>query len=529
MVVEVQAPKGGIFHPKLWLLRYTAEDRPPLYRLLNLSRNLTFDRSWDVMLNLEGEAVDRQVGFSRNRPLSHFLQALPGLALHPVSQPVADRIAQLQDEVRRVDFQNPPEFDGALAFHPFGIPGYRSFRFDQPFYRMLVVSPFLTNKFLADLTSQGRGHTLISRLESLDELLEDTRQRFEQVYLLDEMAEHDPQEASPTAEPAAETESTLVASAASELSGLHAKLFIWEYGWEAGWLIGSANATGAAFHTNVEFMIELHGKKSQVGIETVLGEANNRNALRNLLQEYTPSERKAPADRNQKRAEELAHKVSAWLANSGLSLSVQQEGEQYDLTLQQSAPQSAPDGEYTLACWPVSLPEIHRQAFSIDQAGAVVCFKSVSLASLTTFMAFELSVLVGKTQHIARFVLNLPINGLPPERDSAVLCAVLSDRAQFLRYLRLLLMEDATLAASGGWSLGSQVHGRSEAGWSEPEMPLLEELIRALSRSNDPNGKIARINDLIQRLRRTPEGQEIIPPEFDALWQMIQQAQQELQ
>ena len=30
MVVEVQAPNGGLFHPKIWLLRYTCEDANPI-------------------------------------------------------------------------------------------------------------------------------------------------------------------------------------------------------------------------------------------------------------------------------------------------------------------------------------------------------------------------------------------------------------------------------------------------------------------------------------------------------------------
>jgi hypothetical protein len=75
MVVEVQAPKGGVFHPKLWLLRYTAENQPAFYRLLNLSRNLTFDRSWDIILCLEGEVVKRRKRSNYNQSLSDFLAA----------------------------------------------------------------------------------------------------------------------------------------------------------------------------------------------------------------------------------------------------------------------------------------------------------------------------------------------------------------------------------------------------------------------------------------------------------------------
>lgn len=44
-VHPVRAPGGGVFHPKVWVARFTAEGAPPLLRIAVLSRNLTFDRS----------------------------------------------------------------------------------------------------------------------------------------------------------------------------------------------------------------------------------------------------------------------------------------------------------------------------------------------------------------------------------------------------------------------------------------------------------------------------------------------------
>ncbi|HEX5164136.1 MAG TPA: hypothetical protein VFV93_01970, partial [Thermomicrobiales bacterium] len=47
----------AIFHPKVWYIRYRGEgDGTTVYRLLCLSRNLTFDRSWDTILRLDGTA-----------------------------------------------------------------------------------------------------------------------------------------------------------------------------------------------------------------------------------------------------------------------------------------------------------------------------------------------------------------------------------------------------------------------------------------------------------------------------------------
>jgi len=65
---------------------------------------------------MEGERTDRKVGFSRNRPLSDFLQALPQMAIHPINQAITDRVNILQDEIRRVEFQPPADFDTISYF-----------------------------------------------------------------------------------------------------------------------------------------------------------------------------------------------------------------------------------------------------------------------------------------------------------------------------------------------------------------------------------------------------------------------------
>jgi len=89
-------------------------------------------------------------------------------------------------------------------------------------------------------------------------------------------------------------------------------------------------------------------------------------------------------------------------------------------------------------------------------------------------------------------------------------------------------MEDKDRVSSDGWALSFSEHANQKLHWEDLDMPLLEDLIRALSRSNQSGGKIERINDLVQRLKRTQEGQDIIPPEFDSLWQIIMQASREL-
>ncbi len=101
----------AVFHPKVWLLRYApiAKNYAIRYRLLVLSRNLTFDRSWDTALSLDGVLSDRQYAYSRNHPLADFFAALPEMWVQKGSFPdrEAKIVRQLQEEVRRVEISLP--------------------------------------------------------------------------------------------------------------------------------------------------------------------------------------------------------------------------------------------------------------------------------------------------------------------------------------------------------------------------------------------------------------------------------------
>ncbi len=78
--LQAIVPDGGVFssfHPKLWLLRFkqtgVAERSAKIqYRLLVLSRNLTFDRSWDLALCLDGELNEAFATWMADKASEHF-------------------------------------------------------------------------------------------------------------------------------------------------------------------------------------------------------------------------------------------------------------------------------------------------------------------------------------------------------------------------------------------------------------------------------------------------------------------------
>jgi hypothetical protein len=531
MVVEVLLPNhpSGVFHPKIWLMRFVAEDRPTIYRFLCLSRNLTFDKSWDTVLALEGAVQQRKVGYSRNRPLSDFIAHLPQLACVPVSDRIEQDIELLSDEVRRVAFEPPSGFKDEIVFHPVGIPGYRRFSIKGHVDRLLIVSPFLSRQILIRLTSNGGQHVLVSRVASLDEeLRERERARFSEILVMDEAAART-EETDEEATEETETGKTDGAELGDfGLSGLHAKLYLAKAGRNARLWTGSANATSAAFSgRNVEFMVELKGSHSKIGIDKVLEQDDHRINFRDLLKNYMPPKEPQSGDSEQRQLEGQVESVRRELTALDMRLAVQQGAADglYDLILM-----VASNRPYTFTeevegrCWPITLQQGYaKDLISLLNTKQVV-FGGISTASVTSFLAFELTLRSGNLKHSARFVLNLPMEDVPEDRDECILRNILSDQSNFLRYLLFLL---ADTGVEPTWL--TSPYRRTGIGVQQTlpllsEYGLMEKLVRAYSRTPE---KLDSIAELVDDLCQSPDGRQLLPEGFEELWRTIWRARLE--
>src|SRR5262249_38493133 len=152
-------------------------------------------------------------------PLGDFLAALPGLAVRPVADRVIADTALLANEVRRVAFEEPEGFED-LEFWPLGHDDKHRWPFDTRVDRMLVISPFVAVETLGRLTASGREHVLVSRAEELACVPALALARFDEVHVLNEGAEIEPEDGEGAPATAAETAAR----------GLHAKLYIADAG-----------------------------------------------------------------------------------------------------------------------------------------------------------------------------------------------------------------------------------------------------------------------------------------------------------
>lgn len=532
-VVEVRPPRSnGVFHPKIWLLRFVGDGLPVMYRFLCLSRNLTFDKSWDTVLYLEGTVLNRRNGLSRNKPLVDFVRSLPGLAVREVGHAASDIVDQVAGEVARVRFEVPEGFSD-YSFKPMGIPGYRRTVSLAARRRLLVLSPFLTEDILKPLATNGNENVFISRAESLDGISDDTLAAIKSrtsVYAMDDRAQR-PEETdlecqSPEGERADDVPGAKdLDSADADLSGLHAKMYIAEDGWDARILTGSANATTAAMGGgNVEFVVELLGKRAAFGIDRFMGAESDKNSFRNLLVPYARASTVSESEesRIRKALDSVLDSARQALAEADLSLQVVTAGpDLYSMEMSGTAESLCRLPEGVLGtCFPITIGENAAKSLVPLKAGQSLVFPGVSLVSLTGFVAFKLTASMNGRSMGTSFVLNLPVRGMPEGRDRQILRAIISDEGRFVRYL-LFLLADVGDASLFGRVLAMENGSDGDGAPLRQDLPLLEELVRAFARSPE---RLARIGRLVDDLRESDEGRAVLPEGFERVWNALMAA-----
>ena len=263
VVVPVDAPLGGVVHPKVWVLRYEAggvqsdgQPREQRLRVLIASRNLTFDSSWDTVVRLD-EASDGAGALLG--PVGELFKGLLGVSVGAVSLDHRDRVRSLSAELKTTRFHLPAGVR-ELRTHVLGLRRTLS-PLPAAVERSLIISPFVSDDFFSRVRPAPVDE-LVSRPESLDLLGPETLStKVTQAFVFDDGSAPDVE---------TELERSTADDPGRPLVGLHAKVFAFEKEGRAHLFLGSANATGAAFNKNVEILVELAGPTSGAGNRAAL-------------------------------------------------------------------------------------------------------------------------------------------------------------------------------------------------------------------------------------------------------------------
>ncbi|WP_272026552.1 phospholipase D family protein [Kocuria rosea] len=513
-LVQVAVPgTGGVFHPKVWVLRFRDAEENCVHRVLVLSRNLTFDNSWDTILVLD-ESDDPRENLVPGEELADYLETVASWAVAPGLS--TDRAAELTDlnaSLRGVSFAAPVGFKDAAWVARTGESRVHSrslwddvtggVHAQDRATRALVISPFLDTS-LPDLVDRCGKVRLLSRAESLD-ALGDLGDRVE-TFVLDPSADLDGTED-------AAGEHSAGPAGARRLAGLHAKIYFVERGHSTTLYVGSANATRGGFGRNAEFGVRLTGRKGL--IDEIWTGAHGNLGLSAVCQPYDPKPPDETAIARQ-RAERELERFHAALAGAGLRLDAAEDADgTYTLDASLSGAVDEPEGVTTT----VRLLSLPAQERTLSEE---LTWTRVDASRITPLLCVRSRIAVGDVVVERSAVLVADLHGAPGDRSARVLAEMLKTPEDVLRYLAFLL-GDVTLSQAlrfGGTTGAAAFFGAGGTGHSA-DVVLFEPLMRAAVHGDAD--ALGRIDRLVGELR-TVEALHLLPDGLEELVTVVREA-----
>ncbi|MDN3495205.1 phospholipase D family protein [Planococcus sp. APC 4015] len=501
-IVHPVTVRRGLFHPKVWFVEYASGDERA-YRFICASRNLTADRSWDVVVRLDGRIAggDKIEGATaRNAPLAALLRRLPELAVQPLDDERKARIYTLADRIGTVDWEWPDGIRG-LSFHALGLAGATLPELRGQ--RALIISPFVSDDGLATLRRGIRTDThLISRADTLDRLAPASLGGRLRTAVLDDAASLLDQDAR-----------TDDSGALEPLTGLHAKAIIIDRQDGAQILLGSANATGAALRDNIEVMVGLTGPVPRFGVQATL------EAMGALVENYAAQGGKQPTEDEE--SQYRLERALRSLADIRITARVL-TGDSYSLAVSREERTAARADELTDGI------SVHWHLLTRPDAGGrglpgvgddPSMVADLALTDITPFMVLSARDLEGNERRT--IVLAQLIDDVDTRRD-AIIARQLTDRGAFVRLLMLLLELSGQQMPTGG--AGAGFFAAAGAGGDEGA-GLFESLVRAVGSGH---GGLADVRRIVDYLLTTDDGGTVLPAGFAELWAAVWAAHEQL-
>ncbi len=418
---EVRMPNKSNFHPKLWVLKYhnINNKNEKKIKIIVLSRNLTFDQSLDVAVNMEGK-----VGTNNNSKNQPLVDLITFVSQFDKSN---KNYKELCNDIINVDkFDTKNEFED-YNFYPFGIYGKKDKQFKwipsknkidpmdlfKNCHSLFVVSPFLTENIITDmltydntkLESGPLKRCLITREKSI------TKNIFDGFNFRNGKGVW-------TVNPALCSNDDFEDDGlfGQENRDIHAKIYYVEKYNEPNKLyIGSLNASKNAFYHNVEFLVELSYKKWKISFDAffkdIIGDINKSPFFHNDVFVKPEEDDEEPIDFR----DEIYSIESASVSADGdetYSIIIKSNNNYDDVTIK---------------------PFFSKN--DIQRLSKEVVFKGLPIDKLS-----NLFLLTKKNKDC---LVRLEVMGIPTEeRENALFNDIISNKASLMAYMKYLLDED---------------------------------------------------------------------------------------
>ena len=491
------------FHPKFWLIRYKNNNRELVYRIIVLSRNLTFDRSWDVTYYMDGHVTDDTT--DKNEPICDFLRYL-------ISQLPADEngkekargIRALIRELPKVVFETGEKTFYDYEFIPNGVKnstqgGFYSFDktdlFQDTFHEILIISPFLTGDIIKNFNERNKGsmrrdarYMLITREMSLGRLKPGDVSNFVIYTMRDQVIDGE----------------TAISEGAQEIrkQDIHAKMYMVRKYSNTDLYLGSLNATHSGVHTSIEFMVRLRSKNRYLNMDKMTADlfGSEKDGSDNPFQEVTLQN--AIIDEEDEKDKALDTVIKLINRSNPYAVVKAEDEEHYSVSVSFD---TCDTKDFRVLVRPL----LSKKTEEFSEA---IIFAGLTVTQLSEFYV----VSVSDGERVLERVLIIPTEGLPEDREKQVISSVVSNRDCFYRYIAFLLGDDAILsvletnAAEG--DLGSS---KSRQAYHIPA--LYEKMLQTAAVNPEKFRGI-------EYLMRTISDDGIIPEDFKKLYETFKKA-----
>ncbi len=509
------------FHPKFWLLQFADDKGNHCYRLIILSRNISYDKSYDISLVLDSYTEERKRGepkrnFNKTKNILDFISYLSITA--ETSKTQKEQIIRLINDItdEQVCFKVEQPFDVEdFDFYPIYEQTFRSDKrlFDKTvlkqkgeYKKLFVMSPFITKDILLKLPKSLKNQTddnhvkVITRQDSINKLENKDGISNIDFYVLNPdviSGEEQKIEDSPEAEDIAQKENEQYYL--ENLHDIHAKIFLTETSEKKQIFLGSANATNSAFNRNVEFMVRLSSKSNALSVDNFFKDLNIDN---NMFIPAVEGKEETENIELQTRLENTLRTITHQRAKGFVecidgSYSIMITFEEYQQF----------DSDIVVTLSPINSSENKLYAQKIK-------FEDIPVSSLSEFYYLKVSSKDNTKDISLERLIKIPTDNIPyEERDCQIINQIITNKEAFTEYVTLLLSQD---------SISTQLEmneiKENSAKWkvSNSQMPLYETLLRASVTNPQAVLNLGKDIDLITN-------KEIVSDDFKQLYEQFRQ------
>lgn len=490
-VCEVNLKNRKSFHPKTWFIKYYSDGLPPKYRLVVLSRNLTFDRSWDVALHLDSAGDDETIierSENTSDAMRDFLMWLvKNAGTH--NEPLrikSKQLVKIANEISNIEWKNLGKEYESFDFIPYGIGSAATDNLGDTFHKLFVISPFLSKSVIEGLAAHRLTNpdcTLVTRKSELPKLGAELLTSFDTYTVKDDVVDG---------------EERISESRDSKTQDIHAKVYLRTKWSDSDLYIGSANASHSAFFGgNIECLLALHGKQRYLNVDKLKTDLG----LDHVGDKNCPFERMEPKDYVGFDEDSVTKKLETAIKEfcAARKSAAVIGDEPYTVTVTLKLVQN--DVRLTLS------PLMKNSPQPVSES---VAFAGQHLRDLSEWYKVTAK---SSGQELSR-VVKIQTSGIPGSRDAAVFSEIIKDKNSFLTYIAFLLSDDYLSAFLESLKKGKGDYRFLNMNYETPI--LYERMLKAAASSPDSLREVREIISLTS--------DNIVPQDFVRLYEQFEKA-----